>query len=284
MKRWQSRYGDAMARDIAAANAREPALDLTVKSEPQQWAARLDGRVLPTGTVRLLAHGPVPKLPGFDGGGWWVQDAAAALPARLLGDVHGKTVADLCAAPGGKTAQLAAAGAHVTAVDRSLPRLAPVARQSGAARPAGERRSRRRHAMGERAVRRHPARRTMPRHRHHPPAPRHSVAQERNRSREAFSAFSRGCSTAPRHCSSRAGPWSIAPARWSPRKASRPSRHCWRATPACGGDRLWPRRSADWPNVLTPEGDLRTLPCHLPDPDPRMAGLDGFYAARIVRN
>ena len=80
--------------------------------------------MLPTGTVRAIAHGPVPQLPGFDDGAWWVQDAAAALPARLLGDVRGKSVADLCAAPGGKTAQLAHAGAQVTAVDRSAPRLA----------------------------------------------------------------------------------------------------------------------------------------------------------------
>ena len=68
-------------------------------------------------------HGPVPRLPGYAEGAWWVQDAAAALPAQLLGDVRGKSVADLCAAPGGKTAQLAAAGARVTAVDRSAPRL-----------------------------------------------------------------------------------------------------------------------------------------------------------------
>src|SRR5207244_91435 len=76
-----------------------------------------------TGTLRASVHGPVSALPGFGEGAWWVQDAAAALPARLLGDVRGKTVADLCAAPGGKTAQLAAAGACVTAVDRSAARL-----------------------------------------------------------------------------------------------------------------------------------------------------------------
>ena len=83
----------------------------------------LGGRVLPTGSVRAIVHGPVPQLPGYAEGAWWVQDAAAALPARLLGDVGGRTVADLCAAPGGKTAQLAAAGACVTAVDRSPGRL-----------------------------------------------------------------------------------------------------------------------------------------------------------------
>ena len=95
---------------------------------PDSWAERLRGRVLPTGTVRTIAHGAISLLPGFTEGAWWVQDAAAALPARLLGDVRGKQVADLCAAPGGKTAQLAHAGAHVTAVDRSAARLTACAR------------------------------------------------------------------------------------------------------------------------------------------------------------
>jgi 16S rRNA (cytosine967-C5)-methyltransferase len=123
MARWRRAYGDDLARAIAAANGQEPALDITVKSDPAAWATALGGRVLPTGTVRAVVHGPVPRLPGYDEGAWWVQDAAAALPAQLLGDVRGKAVADLCAAPGGKTAQLAVAGAHVTAVDRSAPRL-----------------------------------------------------------------------------------------------------------------------------------------------------------------
>ena len=123
MARWIKSYGAAAAHAIAAANGREPALDLTVKSDPDLWAKRLDGRVLPTGSVRMIAHGAVPALPGFSEGAWWVQDAAAALPAHLFGDVNGRRVADLCAAPGGKTAQLAAAGAAVTAVDRAPARL-----------------------------------------------------------------------------------------------------------------------------------------------------------------
>ncbi len=73
--------------------------------------------------MRTIAHGAISLLPGFTEGAWWVQDAAASLPARLLGDVRGLDVADLCAAPGGKTAQLALAGARVTAVDRSAARL-----------------------------------------------------------------------------------------------------------------------------------------------------------------
>ncbi len=84
----------------------------------------MHGETLPTGTVRTLLHGSVTMLPGFADGQWWVQDAAAALPARLFGDIAGKAVADLCAAPGGKTAQLALAGARVTAIDRSPARVA----------------------------------------------------------------------------------------------------------------------------------------------------------------
>jgi 16S rRNA (cytosine967-C5)-methyltransferase len=126
LARWSRHYGAEMARTIARANGEEPALDLTIPADAESWAARLRGRVLPTGTVRTIAHGPVSLLPGFAEGAWWVQDAAAALPARLFGDVRDRVVADLCAAPGGKTAQLAAAGARVTAVDRSQARQARV--------------------------------------------------------------------------------------------------------------------------------------------------------------
>ncbi len=101
-------YGADTARAIAIANGHEPALDLTAKQDAASWAERLRGRVLPTGTVRTLAQGAITLLPGFAEGAWWVQDAAAALPARLFGDMRGRSVADLCAAPGGKTAQLAA--------------------------------------------------------------------------------------------------------------------------------------------------------------------------------
>jgi 16S rRNA (cytosine967-C5)-methyltransferase len=120
---WTSAYGEATGRAIAAAHLAEPPLDLTVKSGAEAWAARLGARILPTGTLRLVNAGSVADLAGYGEGGWWVQDAAAALPARLLGDVRGQRVIDLCAAPGGKTAQLAAAGAIVTAVDRTQKRL-----------------------------------------------------------------------------------------------------------------------------------------------------------------
>ncbi|MGD9978979.1 MAG: RsmB/NOP family class I SAM-dependent RNA methyltransferase [Hyphomonadaceae bacterium] len=120
--RWRTTYGEA-APQIAQALLPEPPLDLHVKDDAGLWAENLGGVVTPTGSVRLSKPAPIDTLPGFADGAWWVQDAAAALPAGLLGDVRGKRVLDLCAAPGGKTLQLAAAGARVTAVDKSETRL-----------------------------------------------------------------------------------------------------------------------------------------------------------------
>jgi 16S rRNA (cytosine967-C5)-methyltransferase len=122
-RRWLETWGEERTRAFGRAHLVEPPLDLTVRSDPAAWAERLGGRVLPTGSVRLHAHGRIERLEGFEDGAWWVQDAAAALPVRLLGEVAGSCVADLCAAPGGKTAQLAVAGARVTAVDVSPHRL-----------------------------------------------------------------------------------------------------------------------------------------------------------------
>jgi len=122
---WSRSYGAANAVAVATAHMHEPALDITVKSDPESWATRLGGVVLPTDSIRLPeARGSIESLPGYDEGAWWVQDAAAALPARLFGELAGKSVLDLCAAPGGKTMQLAARGARVTAVDPSPSRLA----------------------------------------------------------------------------------------------------------------------------------------------------------------
>jgi 16S rRNA (cytosine967-C5)-methyltransferase len=122
-ERWCATYGEETCRAIARAHLAEAPLDLSVKADPDTWAERLGARPLPTGSLRLDHAGPVAALAGYADGAWWVQDAAAALPARLLGDVAGRDVIDLCAAPGGKTAQLAAAGARVVAVDRSEARL-----------------------------------------------------------------------------------------------------------------------------------------------------------------
>ncbi len=148
---WSDAYGQETCRAIAEAHLSAPPLDITVKGDPRNWAEWLDAMLLPTGSLRRPGGsssapakpgvrdesdekgsagmeeegtaGAVCDLPGFAAGAWWVQDAAAALPARLLGDVRGRTVLDLCAAPGGKTAQLAAHGAQVVAVDLSKKRL-----------------------------------------------------------------------------------------------------------------------------------------------------------------
>ncbi|MBL6928377.1 MAG: MFS transporter [Rhodospirillales bacterium] len=120
---WSEAYGPETCRAIAGAHLGEPPLDVTLKGDKENWAAQLDAKELPGGSLRLWPRGPITDLPGFGEGAWWVQDAAAAIPARLLGDVAGKNIVDLCAAPGGKTAQLAAMGANVTAIDRAAGRL-----------------------------------------------------------------------------------------------------------------------------------------------------------------
>ena len=121
---WSAAYGEEKTRAIAAAHLVEAPLDVTPRSNAEFWAGRLEGELLPTGTIRRASGGYIAELPGFAEGAWWVQDAAAALPVRLLGDVSGKRVADLCAAPGGKTLQLCVAGAQVTAIDISGRRMA----------------------------------------------------------------------------------------------------------------------------------------------------------------
>jgi 16S rRNA (cytosine967-C5)-methyltransferase len=126
MARWTAAHGADAAKAIAASHLVEPPLDLTLKSG--QPTPGLAGEMLPTGSWRVANGGRIDELPGFKGGAWWVQDAAAALPARILlhalGSVSGRTVIDLCAAPGGKAAQLANAGCRLTAVDLSKPRTA----------------------------------------------------------------------------------------------------------------------------------------------------------------
>ena len=125
LKLWIEDYGLRTAAEIAKANLSEAPLDITVRDPESKnfWASNFKATEMTTGTLRKTSGGAVHELQGFDEGHWWVQDSAAAIPAQLFGDIDGAQVYDLCAAPGGKTLQLAAQGARVSALDRSAGRL-----------------------------------------------------------------------------------------------------------------------------------------------------------------
>ena len=122
----QKNFGKDVLPAIEAAHQAGAPIDLTMKnpSEAKFWAEKLSASLLPTGSIRLHDRPQITALGGFASGEWWVQDAAAAVPARMLGEVHGEKILDICAAPGGKTMQLAAGGAKVTALDISADRIA----------------------------------------------------------------------------------------------------------------------------------------------------------------
>ena len=122
-EKWEKEFGKEKARKIAEAGFREAPLDFSVKSDSAVWAEQLQAVEMPTGTLRRKQQASVPSLPGFQDGIWWVQDLSAALPARLFHALAGKKAVDICAAPGGKTAQMIMAGAEVTAVDVSANRI-----------------------------------------------------------------------------------------------------------------------------------------------------------------
>jgi 16S rRNA (cytosine967-C5)-methyltransferase len=286
LARWKAHYGESVARDIALAIGHEPSLDLTVKSDAALWASRLHGEALPTATVRMLLHGSVRTLPGFAEGAWWVQDAAAALPARLFGDVAGKTMADLCAAPGGKTAQLAHGGARVIAVDRSPARMARLRDNFARLRLEAEvvvtDATEWRGIDGDGfdgilvdapctatgTIRRHPDVAWLRQEADFAAL----TALQRRLLRQAASLLKPGgmlvyctCSLEPEE-----GEEAIAAL-----LAETPSM---RRVPIEAGE------VGGLAEILTDDGDLRTLPCHLPHAEPRLGGLDGFYAARLLRS
>jgi 16S rRNA (cytosine967-C5)-methyltransferase len=282
LARWTERYGAATAHAIAAAHSHEPALDLTVKSDAEHWADQLGGRVLPTGTVRMVAHGAVPALPGFSDGAWWVQDAAAALPVRLIGDVRGRRIADLCAAPGGKTAQLAAAGAHVIAVDRAPARLKRLEENLARLKLQAEL------VCADVAeweaepfdavlldapcsstgtIRRHPDVAWLKR-----PEDVTALAGAQRRLIERAVALTKpGGTLVYCTCSLESEESENVIAELLARDTSI------RRVPVTMAELFGQNE------FISPDGDLRTLPCQLPDTDPRFAGLDGFYAARLVK-
>jgi 16S rRNA (cytosine967-C5)-methyltransferase len=281
LARWTATYGAKTARAIAAAHGHEPPLDLTVKGDADGWAARLRGHVLATGTVRLVAHGPVSRLPGYAEGAWWVQDAAAALPARLLGDVNGRSIADLCAAPGGKTAQLALAGARVTAVDKSAVRLTRLqenlTRLGLAAELVAADATQWRAGPFDAVLVDAPCSSTGTIRRHPDIAhlkretdiaalvdlQRRLLAQAIELTRPGGEIVYCVCSLEPEEGESQIEELL---------RDRRVRRH-----PVTAAD------IGGLAEFVTRAGDLRTLPCQLPDPEPRLAGLDGFYAARLQR-
>lgn len=284
LTRWIAHYGEATARAMAEALSHEPSLDLTVKADASQWAARLHGEVLPTGTVRTLLHGSVTMLPGFAEGQWWVQDAAAALPARLFGDIAGKNIADLCAAPGGKTAQLAHAGARVTALDRSPARMARL--RDNLARLSLEAETIVADAVewqgaaesfdgilvdapctSTGTIRRHPDVAWLRQETDIAPL----AALQKRLLQKAVTLLKPGGTLVYCTCSLEA-------------EEGEAAISALLATEA--GVRRAPIATAEVAGIaeiITADGDLRTLPCHLPHTDPRLAGLDGFYAARLVK-
>lgn len=124
-ERWTGQWGEAMPQAAAHAYAVRPPVDVSLRdaSETTSWTDKLGGTSFAPGHVRLPEGAVIPTLPGFAEGAWWVQDIAASCAARLLGPGEDRAVLDLCAAPGGKTMQLAAAGWRVTAIDQSKKRL-----------------------------------------------------------------------------------------------------------------------------------------------------------------
>lgn len=284
-RRWAEAYGEDAAREIAAASLNEASLDLSVKADAAAWATRFNGTLLPSGTVRIdrASAGRIEEMPGFSDGAWWVQDAAAALPARLLGDVKGRDVADLCAAPGGKTAELATAGGKVTAVDHSPARLTRLRENLARLKleatvveadisswdpgrtfeavlldaPCS--------ATG--TIRRHPD--ILHLRRKDDTSDR--VALQRRLLDHAARLVAPGgrlvyctCSLEPEE-----GHGQIA-------RFLSDNPDFIRVPVAAGEAGI----DAAW---ISPEGDLRTLPSHLPQEAPGMSGMDGFYACRLEK-
>jgi 16S rRNA (cytosine967-C5)-methyltransferase len=282
-ERWSKTYGEADARRIALASLCEAPLDLSVKADPALWAERLGGTALATGSVRIAAGGRIEDLAGYADGAWWVQDAAAALPARLIGDVVGRSVADLCAAPGGKTAELAAAGANVSAVELSAARLdhlranldrlhlqADLVEADAATWAPGK--------LFDAVLLDAPCTSTGTIRRH--PDILHLKRADDVAVLAALQ--SRLLDNAARlvkpggvlvYCTC-----SLEPEEGADQIARLLARDPgFVRLPIAPGDCGIP---AEW---ITAVGDLRTLPFHLPQPQKELSGLDGFYAARLSR-
>jgi 16S rRNA (cytosine967-C5)-methyltransferase len=281
-RRRDATWGTETARAIAVAEREEPALDITVKSDPAGWAEKLGGEVLPTGTIRLVPNGPVPELPGFNDGEWWVQDAAASLPAKLLNAAPGQRVADLCAAPGGKTAQLAATGADVVAVDRSGPRLKRLTENL-----------RRLGLKAETVTADATTFTAEPFDAILLDAPCSATGTIR---RHPDVAWLKGPQDVERlgHLQSKlldaaadllkpGGVLVYSTCSLEPEEGEAQISALLKRRPDLQRDPVSAEEVGGEAGFITALGEVRTLPSHLPRPEPRLGGLDGFYAARLRR-
>ena len=280
---WTQSYGLETAHAIADASLREAGLDLTVKSDASAWAEKLGGVVLPTGSLRVPASGRIEDMAGYADGAWWVQDAAAALPAKLFGNLAGKTAVDLCAAPGGKTAQLISVGARVTAVDLRPERIKRMDQNLNrlnltcemVAADAGDWQPEQLFdavlldapctATG--TIRRHPDILFLKRET--------DVAQLEPIQARLLANAARlvkpGGMLVYCTCS-----LDLAEGEWHIKDFLIDNENFERVPLQVGEAGI----DAAW---ITPDGDLRTLPYHLPMEGPVPGGLDGFYAARLIR-
>jgi 16S rRNA (cytosine967-C5)-methyltransferase len=279
--RWLENYGEDTLREICLAHRVEPALDITTKENPEALASALEGIVLTTGSVRVVGAGAITQLPGYEEGAWWVQDAAASIPAKLLGGIKDKRIADLCAAPGGKTLQLANAGGIVTAVDRSAPRMKRLSQNLARTRLQAE------VVVADAAawqaepfdailldapcsatgtIRRHPDILWQKQ-----PEDLAQVTKLQARLLDnAASLLKPGGTLVYSTCS------------LEPEEGEAQIENLLMRNDALERAAIRADEAGD-SQALTQKGELRTLPFHFPHSDPRLAGCDGFFASRLRR-
>jgi 16S rRNA (cytosine967-C5)-methyltransferase len=277
--RWVAHYGEETARAMAAAHLAVPPLDLTLKARDDPYTELPGAVLLAPGQLRLTEGGRIEELPGFDEGRFWVQDYAASLPARLFGDVAGMRVIDLCSAPGGKTAQLAAAGAEVIAVDVSPDRLALVRENLGrlklnAELVAGDARDWRPQTPAPFVLLDAPCTATGT-IRRHPDIPWLKGAADLTICESLQSELL----DAAAEMTQEGGTLIYAVCSLEPEEGEEQIDAFLRRRRAFSRAPIAPEEVVDAAFIST-QGDLKTLPCYWAD----KGGMDGFYAARLKRS